>query len=430
MGRGLYQVRFVLGQGATATVCVASRQGDLAHMVALKVLREEATSDEGVRGRTADEASMLRQLSHPNILHAHRLLHYGGRMVLEMEHVHGADLTAVITKRKRGLPVGVAVVCAAKVALALEAAYQSPYGPDGSPMGVVHRDVKPSNVLMSSSGEVKLADFGLATSRLAAYTRTGSLHGTLGYAPPEGFSGADSPTTDVYSLGLTFFELLTGKTLLLPHRDPKRHAKKLVSALEHLRLKIPAEVRHEITRMLREMAAYEPDNRIRMDELILALHQLEHHPRLDVDIAAFARKHVRPIADARTIRPAAEDPLWPALSFLEDELPDADQMRSGAEVEAELDERMGVEGWHLDLGEIRRLLEQSEDWIEVPFLQVLARGAAPKWKLWVRRPATEEVEAALILLSVRPSAQAVAVAEAFVGDDRPARRGAVAGQRR
>lgn len=201
---GRYQLEQELGRGGMATVFLA-RDLRLARRVAVKVMHP------GEDGRRAErfrrEAELVASLKHPNVLEVHD---FGEDAVrgpfLVCEWVQGENLRE-LAQRLAPVPPEVAAVLGWELARALEAAHAR---------GVVHRDVKPENVLVTRGGPLKLADFGIAAlADQERLTSTGSVTGSLAYMAPERIdTGAYSPASDVYSVGVILFELCTGTT---PH---------------------------------------------------------------------------------------------------------------------------------------------------------------------------------------------------------------------
>ncbi|WP_164019754.1 serine/threonine-protein kinase [Pyxidicoccus trucidator] len=201
---GRYQLEQELGRGGMATVFLATDLR-LARRVAVKVMHP------GEDGRRAErfrrEAELAASLKHPNVLEVHD---FGEDAVrgpfLVCEWVQGESLRE-LARRLAPVPAEVAVLLGWELARALEAAHAR---------GVVHRDVKPENVLVSKGGPLKLADFGIAAlADQERLTSTGSITGSLAYMAPERIdTGAWSPASDVYAVGVILFELCTGTT---PH---------------------------------------------------------------------------------------------------------------------------------------------------------------------------------------------------------------------
>src|SRR5262245_38593390 len=204
---GRYQLLAKLGEGAMGHVYLAHDQR-LDRRVAIKVLPEGSVNDPGAVARFQREAKALAQLAHPGIIQAHDSEEADGRHFLVMEYVEGKSL-AQLLKEKGRLAPAVAADYAHQAALALEHAHER---------GLIHRDVKPSNLLLSSNGRVKVLDLGLARFLQdqvtdPARTREGAGMGTPDYAAPEQFRDAHTADAraDIYALGCTLFHLLTGQ---------------------------------------------------------------------------------------------------------------------------------------------------------------------------------------------------------------------------
>jgi serine/threonine protein kinase len=205
---GRYRVESLLGSGGMGQVF---RAGDLqgGPAVALKVLRPLDEGQEDRVRRFRREIEVLRRVQHPAVLHISDWGTSEGRLYLVTELVDGEDLKLAI--RRRGpFPPQEAAAVGATLAGALAAAHAQ---------GVVHRDVKPNNVMIASDGSLRLLDFGLARGAgvdVTTLTRTGTVLGTPGYMSPEQFEdSAVDERSDIYSLGVVLFEVLTGR---LPFR--------------------------------------------------------------------------------------------------------------------------------------------------------------------------------------------------------------------
>ncbi len=178
-------------------------QENLNRYVAIKVLRKELSADRKFIARFRREALAVAKLSHPNILHIHDANLAHGRYYIAMEYVDGGTLKDLLAKGP--LPIGQAVDLAIQLADALDYAHRE---------GLIHRDVKPANVLLTRSGRPKLADFGIvqALHERSALTLPGSSPGTPMYMAPEQAGGQPTDRrTDIYSLGIVLYEMLTGR---------------------------------------------------------------------------------------------------------------------------------------------------------------------------------------------------------------------------
>ncbi len=196
-----YDLLGILGQGGMGVVYKA-RQVQLNRTVALKMMRAGVeTSAEG-RRRFRAEAEAVARLQHPNIVQVHDVGEFNGQLYFSMEFVAGSSLAYQLTGP---LPVPRAAALLETLARAVHAAHQA---------GVIHRDLKPGNVLLTAEGTPKIADFGLAKRVNAAETLTqaGTVMGTPQYMSPEQAEGkAIGPTADVYALGAILYECLTGR---------------------------------------------------------------------------------------------------------------------------------------------------------------------------------------------------------------------------
>lgn len=199
---GPYRVEGILGEGGMAVV-YRGFQESLNRHVAIKVLRGDLARDQTFIARFRREALAVAGLSHPNILHVYDAGMDHGVYYLVMDYVPGGSLQDLMARGP--LEPERAATIVAQIADALDYAHQQ---------GIVHRDVKPSNILMTRDGRPLLTDFGIAKALYGSthLTRTGSSIGTPAYMAPEQAEG--QPTdgrTDIYALGIVLFEMVTGK---------------------------------------------------------------------------------------------------------------------------------------------------------------------------------------------------------------------------
>jgi len=197
---GRYRIVSLLGRGGMGEVYRADDL-KLDQPVAMKFLPTRLERDEGLLARFLNELRTARQVSHPNVCRVHDIAEVDGRHFLSMEYVDGEDLASLL-RRIRRVPQDTALQFAQQICAGLAAVHAQ---------GILHRDLKPANVMIDGAGRPKIADFGLAS--LAEDDEDGDLRsGTPAYMAPEQFAG-QPPTvrTDLYALGLLFFELFTGK---------------------------------------------------------------------------------------------------------------------------------------------------------------------------------------------------------------------------
>jgi eukaryotic-like serine/threonine-protein kinase len=221
---GRYAVTARLAHGGMATVYLAL-DTRLDRQVALKVMHAELARDDEFVRRFIGEARSVARLNHQNVVAVFDQGADGPFLYLAMEYVPGRTLKELLRERGRFSPA-TALDIMTGVLDGLAAAHAS---------GIVHRDVKPENVLLTPDGRVKVADFGLARAQAAAgHTRAGLLIGTVAYLPPEQVTGDSAgPRGDVYSAGVVLFELLTG-------RPPFSGDTPLSVAYQHVNSGVPA----------------------------------------------------------------------------------------------------------------------------------------------------------------------------------------------
>jgi CheY-like chemotaxis protein len=200
---GRYEIETVVGIGAMGTVYRA-RDRELAEVVAVKVLRPELLSDSTVLERFKAEVRLARRISHPTVVRTHDLGEAAGVHYLTMEYVEGVTGRALLDDRGRLGPAAV-LALAAQLSRGLEAAHAQ---------GVIHRDIKPQNLLLDARGTLKIMDFGV--SRLTGSDGTGAeagvLIGTPAYMAPEQLLGQEiDERADLYATGVVLFECLTGR---------------------------------------------------------------------------------------------------------------------------------------------------------------------------------------------------------------------------
>ncbi|MCA9676988.1 MAG: serine/threonine protein kinase, partial [Myxococcales bacterium] len=216
---GRYELLRRLAVGGMAELYLARATGieGFEKLVALKrILPQNAENDDFVR-MFLDEARLSATIQHANVAQVYDIGRCDDGLFFTMEYVHGEDLRTLmqtLAKRGRSFPLEHALAAVIGACAGLHAAHER-RGPDGRPLGIVHRDVSPSNVLVSYDGCVKLIDFGIAKAqRRQTETRAGTLKGKIAYMSPEQCMGVDlDRRSDVFSLGVVLYELTTGVRL-------------------------------------------------------------------------------------------------------------------------------------------------------------------------------------------------------------------------
>ena len=249
---GRYELEELAGTGGMSSVYRA-RDTLLERYVALKVLHEYHGADAESIERFRREARAVAQLSHPNIVTVIDRGEDGGRQFIVFEYVDGENLKELVA-REGPLPVGRALELGIQIGEGLACAHEN---------GVVHRDVKPQNVLLNGDGLAKVTDFGIARSLDVEHgmTQTGTIVGTSNYIAPEQASGRGvDERTDIYSLGVVLFELLTGD-VPFPGENfvavALRHVHEQAPSVLERRPDVPLRVAHLVERAL----AKDPDDR-------------------------------------------------------------------------------------------------------------------------------------------------------------------------
>ncbi|MBA2320823.1 MAG: serine/threonine protein kinase [Deltaproteobacteria bacterium] len=370
-----FEIIGVLGTGAQGVVVLARDHADASsEPVGLKVLRRVATDPDALT-RLREEARILAWLNHPSIVRVHRLLEKDGLPIVVMEHVQGASAME-LAGAGVGLPAAVAVEIAHQTAVALDAAYNAE-GPDGRPMRIVHRDVKPANLLLSLDGQVKIVDFGIAITveEEADAAAPGSFLGTPGYVAPERRSGgADTPAVDVYALGSSLYAMLSGK-LLVATMSEDEHDASIARALDQLAPEgVSPDLVEDLQGLVRDMCRFTPDARPPIP--VLATRLAAAVSALGApDLKAYAASNVAPLIKKRA-KTKVRGPNWTDLAFLE----------QGIDVqELELASRSPKRALAL------RPVDAPPE-IE-PLLQTIARR--PPWQLWKPKASPDEIVAAL-----------------------------------
>ena len=246
-----FEVQQILGRGGMGAVYLAvDRQ--LGEQVALKVIAANLAEDPDAAERFRREVSAARKITHPNVIRIHDLGQDGGLLFLSMEHFEGMTLAQMLTRRQN-LPLEEAREILFQVCDALTAAHQA---------GVVHRDLKPQNILVNEQRQVRVIDFGLAKATyMAGMTATGLILGTPEYMAPEQIRGLTTDhRTDIYSLGAVAYHMVCGRppfTAPSPIAIGFLHCSQPPAAPRQIRPDLPEHIEIAILKAL----AKEPDQR-------------------------------------------------------------------------------------------------------------------------------------------------------------------------
>ena len=302
---GRYDLEELVGSGGMSSVYRAHDRL-LERTVALKILHEQFTSDDAYVERFRREARAVAQLAHPNIVTVIDRGEQDGRQFIVFEYVDGMNLKELMTQEGPVSP-GEAIELALQVARGLSFAHEN---------GLVHRDVKPQNVLLDTDGRAKVTDFGIAHAvDVDGMTITGTIMGTSNYIAPEQARGqAVDEQTDVYSLGCVLYELLAGD---VPFEGDNfvavamRHVNDPVPSVRDLRPDVPPRLDWAIQQAMAK------DHHERFDSMADFAAELEAcHAELDSNEGATMVVAPRSRPGARSRRPARERRRWSVWPFV------------------------------------------------------------------------------------------------------------------
>ena len=329
--RGDYELLCPIGEGGMAAVWIARlvRKRGFEKLVALKAILPKFAEDENFQEMFFDEARIASRIEHPNVVHVHDLGEEEQNLYLVMEYIDGHALTLLRKRIKKSggtFPLGVAVRVVADACAGLHAAHELA-GDDGTPLNVVHRDVSPQNILISTLGTSKVIDFGVAkaANRVASKTSTGFVKGKVQYmAPEQALAKPVDRRADVWGAGAVLYHLVSGRYAF----EADNHLELLTKfqrgdAPAPLPATVPASVSAIITRAL----THDPAKRFRTaDEMRLALEASGHvaaHREvgecLRANLGAETEKRRRALnaaraeLDARATAAELDDDLMPTM---------------------------------------------------------------------------------------------------------------------
>jgi serine/threonine protein kinase/tetratricopeptide (TPR) repeat protein len=208
LAAGRYEILAILGQGAMGAVYKA-KDRELDRWVAIKVIQPELANSPSMLKRFKQELILARQITHRNVVRIFDIGETDGVKFITMEYIDGGDLKSIIVDQGK-IPPEEAVGIVRQICQALDAAHAE---------GVVHRDLKPQNIMLDQSGRVVVMDFGIAHSKeMPGMTMTGALMGTPEYMSPEQARGEKTDKrADIFAVGIIFYEMLTGKMPFKAH---------------------------------------------------------------------------------------------------------------------------------------------------------------------------------------------------------------------
>ncbi len=291
---GRYEILGVLGQGGMGAVYQA-RDRELDRLIALKVIRPELATDPAILQRFKQELILSRNITHKNVVRIYDLGEADGIRFISMEYVDGEDLRTLLRHAGKFSPKE-AIAVVEQVCRALDAAHSE---------GVIHRDLKPQNIMRDKHGRIVVMDFGLARSLgESGLTQTGALVGTLEYMSPEQAMGSTlDPRSDIFSVGLIFYELLTGKapyeadtaiaSLMKRTREPARSAsdvdasvpRSLSAIVSRCLEREPANRYHTAVELLQQLTTWEANPNISAETLSQMIsHPIVRRSRFSLDL--------------------------------------------------------------------------------------------------------------------------------------------------
>jgi eukaryotic-like serine/threonine-protein kinase len=291
---GRYEILDTLGEGGMGAVYKA-RDLELDRMVALKVIRPELAKHPAIIERFKKELLLSQRVTHRNVIRIYDLGEGDGVKFITMEFIEGEDLRSLIHERKK-FPPEEAVHIMEQVCLALDAAHQ---------VDVIHRDLKPQNVMRDKAGRILVMDFGLArTLQGDGMTQTGALVGTMEYMSPEQALAQElDQRSDIFSAGLIFYELLTG---VMPYRADSALASLIRRTQERAKpiSDHDSTIPQSLTNIVSKCLEREPADRYQTAKELLA------------DLKAWQGKRAAATLDFHHVKPWGRTVPWPLFGAI------------------------------------------------------------------------------------------------------------------
>ncbi len=315
---GPYTLIKQIAVGGMAEIQLARTEGiaGFEKYVAIKMIHPNLSEDEQFIQMLIDEAKITVQLTHVNIAQTFDLGRVGGTYYITMEFIEGCDLYKLLRKGSEleiDTPINIAAFVTKEAATGLDYAHRKK-DVMGVPLEIIHRDVSPQNLLVSSVGEVKVIDFGIAKATMRAqHTEVGVIKGKYYYMSPEQAWGEHlDPRTDVFSIGIILYELLTGQMLYL---EEDLHT--LLDMVRNANIAPPSTLRRDIPPQLEAIAmkalAKRPNDRYSTAGEMAA------------DLERFLHKH-SPLFNASTVTAWTEQILADEVSSAQNQMPERDRL--------------------------------------------------------------------------------------------------------
>jgi serine/threonine-protein kinase len=298
-----YELLWPVGEGGMATVWVARllRKHGFEKLVAIKTILPKFAEDEAFQTMFLDEARIASRIDHTNVAHIHDLGEQDDILYLVMEYVDGDALTRlrkIVNKRGGTFPIGIALRIMADVCAGLHAAHELK-GVDGTPLGVVHRDISPQNILITTDGTSKLIDFGVAKAagRLTAETHTGYVKGKVPYMAPEQALGRNvDRRADIWAVGAVIYHLVANRP---PFEADNQLA--LLNLLQKGRppSPLPADVPAPVQDLVRKALTHNPMMRFQTAAEMRSAIERTGLASTSEEVAELVRTHLGDLAERR-----------------------------------------------------------------------------------------------------------------------------------
>ncbi|HVY29053.1 MAG TPA: serine/threonine-protein kinase [Polyangiaceae bacterium] len=261
---GRYRLLLELGHGGMAHVYLALVSGlaGFSKLVVLKVMRDELREHPASLNMFLGEARLAARMNHPNVVQTSEVGEDAGRYFICMEYLEGQTLSRLLKKTIEGtLPLGarLEIMCQMLEGLSYLHGFSDL---DGTPLGLVHRDISPNNIFVTFDGSVKVLDFGVAKAAgISHVTEAGTFKGKLGYAAPEQIVGRSDQRSDVFAAGVLLWEILTYRRLTQDRTQTEIVQGRIAGAESELMLQRGSDVPPELMAICAKAAAKAPEDR-------------------------------------------------------------------------------------------------------------------------------------------------------------------------